>query len=131
MKTNITILMSHLKTNSTFSLISDLLAVVRLLINIPFLRRSWDWHLNLGLRICKAGVLPLEPHLQSILLWLFWRWGSCCLLGLASNLHLLDPSLPSSCVLLIQFACVLLKVFCTCIYKGYWSAVLCLDLVSG
>jgi hypothetical protein len=23
----------------------------------------------------KAGALPLELHLQSILLWLFWRWG--------------------------------------------------------
>jgi hypothetical protein len=21
-----------------------------------------------------AGVLPLEPHLQSILLWIYWRW---------------------------------------------------------
>jgi hypothetical protein len=32
--------------------------------------------LNSGLCTCKAGALPLEPHLQSILLWLFWRWGS-------------------------------------------------------
>jgi hypothetical protein len=31
--------------------------------------------LNSGLHACKAGTLPLEPHLQSILLWLFWRWG--------------------------------------------------------
>jgi hypothetical protein len=23
----------------------------------------------------KAGTLQLEPHLQSFLLWLFWRWG--------------------------------------------------------
>jgi hypothetical protein len=29
--------------------------------------------LNLGLYACKAGALPPEPHLQSILLWLFWR----------------------------------------------------------
>jgi hypothetical protein len=28
----------------------------------------WDWA---GLPICKAGALPLEPHLQFILLWLF------------------------------------------------------------
>jgi hypothetical protein len=30
-----------------------------------------------GLGVCKrkAGALPLEPHLQSILLWLFWKWG--------------------------------------------------------
>jgi hypothetical protein len=24
----------------------------------------------------EAGALSLEPHLQSTLLWLFWRWGS-------------------------------------------------------
>jgi hypothetical protein len=35
----------------------------------------WDWGLNSGLHIHKASVLLLEPHLQSILLWLFWRWG--------------------------------------------------------
>jgi hypothetical protein len=30
--------------------------------------------LNLGLHACKTGALPLEPHLQSILLWyFFWR----------------------------------------------------------
>jgi hypothetical protein len=28
-----------------------------------------------GLHVCKAGALPFEPHLQPILLWLFWRWG--------------------------------------------------------
>jgi hypothetical protein len=32
--------------------------------------------LNSGLCTCKAGALLLEPHLQSIFLWLFWRWGS-------------------------------------------------------
>jgi hypothetical protein len=31
---------------------------------------------------CKASTLPLEPHLQSILVWLFWRWCFVnCLLG--------------------------------------------------
>jgi hypothetical protein len=35
--------------------------------------------LNSGLCTCKAGTskskgLQLEPHIQSILLWLFWRW---------------------------------------------------------
>jgi hypothetical protein len=35
----------------------------------------WDWGLNSGLCVCKAGTLLLEPHLQSILFWLFWRWG--------------------------------------------------------
>jgi hypothetical protein len=34
----------------------------------------------------KAGSLWLEPHLQSILLWLLWRWGSPDYLSrLASN----------------------------------------------
>jgi hypothetical protein len=32
--------------------------------------------LNSGLCTCKAGTLPLEPRLHSILLWLFWTWGS-------------------------------------------------------
>jgi hypothetical protein len=35
----------------------------------------WDWGLNSGFQTFKEGALPLEPHLQSILLWLFWRWG--------------------------------------------------------
>jgi hypothetical protein len=35
-----------------------------------------DCGLNSGLHTCKAGALPLEPHLQSILLRLFWRSGS-------------------------------------------------------
>jgi hypothetical protein len=39
----------------------------------------------------------LYPHLQSILLWLFWRWGlSNYLPGLSLNLHSSDLSLPSS-----------------------------------
>jgi hypothetical protein len=33
------------------------------------------WGLNPGLHTCKAGALALETHLQSILLWLFWKWG--------------------------------------------------------
>jgi hypothetical protein len=36
----------------------------------------WNWGLNLGLCISKAGILLLEIYLQSILFWLFWRWGS-------------------------------------------------------
>jgi hypothetical protein len=53
--------------------------------------------LNSGLHNHKAGGFPLEPHLQSILLWLFGRWDfAIYLLRLALN-H--DPpylSLPSS-----------------------------------
>jgi hypothetical protein len=37
---------------------------------------GWDWGLHSGLLTCKAGALMLEPLLQSILLWFFWRWGS-------------------------------------------------------
>jgi hypothetical protein len=55
----------------------------------------WDWDLNS--RPYTGAVSP-EPHLPSILLWLFWRWG-----GLMSSLPRLasnhDPphlSLPSS-----------------------------------
>jgi hypothetical protein len=32
----------------------------------------WDWDLNSGLCYCKGGALLLEPHLWSILLWLFF-----------------------------------------------------------
>jgi hypothetical protein len=35
----------------------------------------WDWGLNSGFCVCKAVTVLLEPHLQSILLWLFWRLG--------------------------------------------------------
>jgi hypothetical protein len=41
-----------------------------------FLFLWWDLGFNSGLYGCKAGTLLLEPHLQPILLWLFWRWGS-------------------------------------------------------
>jgi hypothetical protein len=44
---------------------------------------------ELRLRACKAGTLPLVPHLQSILVWLFWKWSLMdCLPCLTSNL---DP----------------------------------------
>jgi hypothetical protein len=44
----------------------------------------------------KAGTLLLEPHLQSILLWLFWRWGlKNYLAGLASNVQTPNLSLLS------------------------------------
>jgi hypothetical protein len=35
----------------------------------------WDWDLNSGLCVYKVGALLLEPHLQSISFWLFWKWG--------------------------------------------------------
>jgi hypothetical protein len=44
----------------------------------------WNWGLNSGLHACKTGALLLEVHLQSILLWLFWRWGLTNYLAWAS-----------------------------------------------
>jgi hypothetical protein len=35
-----------------------------------------DWGLNSGIHTCQAGALLLESYLQSIILWLFWRWKS-------------------------------------------------------
>jgi hypothetical protein len=57
----------------------------------------WDWDLNAGFCTCKAGALPLEPHLQSILFCLFWRWGglSNYFPGRALNLDPPDLSLPN------------------------------------
>jgi hypothetical protein len=36
----------------------------------------WDWSLNSGLHACTVGTVQLEPHLQVIFLWLFWKMGS-------------------------------------------------------
>jgi hypothetical protein len=53
--------------------------------------------LNSGLCLCKLGALPLEPQFQSILLWLFWRWGlGNYLPRLASNCSSPDLCLPNS-----------------------------------
>jgi hypothetical protein len=50
---------------------------------------------ELGLCTCKGGVLPLEPCLQSILLWLIWRWVlKNYLPGLALNFDSPNLSLP-------------------------------------
>jgi hypothetical protein len=51
--------------------------------------------LKSGLCTCKAGALPLEPHLQTILLWLFCRWGWSHEFGLAFNHDPPDLNLPS------------------------------------
>jgi hypothetical protein len=47
----------------------------RSLLCLHFFFFWWDWCLNSGLHTCKQSTLHLEPHLQSILLWLFWRQG--------------------------------------------------------
>jgi hypothetical protein len=57
----------------------------------------WDWGLNSGLCACKAGALLLEPQPQTILVWLFWRWGLVIYLpGLASSCNPPSLSLLSS-----------------------------------
>jgi hypothetical protein len=35
----------------------------------------WDWGLNSEFHACKTGSLLFELYLQTILFWLFWRWG--------------------------------------------------------
>jgi hypothetical protein len=53
------------------------LPTLYLVSNFFFSSFWWDLGFNSGLHTCKAGMcLLLETHLQSILLWLFWRWGS-------------------------------------------------------
>jgi hypothetical protein len=57
----------------------------------------WDWGLNSGLHISKTGTLLLELHLQSIFLWLFWRWSLAIYLPWLGLHHdTPDLSLPSS-----------------------------------
>jgi hypothetical protein len=64
---------------------------------LPFLGGEWNWSLNSRLSDCKAGALLLDPHLQSILLWLFWRCGLMTYFPkLVSNCDPQDLSLPSS-----------------------------------
>jgi Trk-type K+ transport system membrane component len=47
--------------------------------------------------ILAKQVLSTEPHLQFILLWLFWRWGLMnYLLGLTLNFDLPGLSLPGT-----------------------------------
>jgi hypothetical protein len=49
----------------------------------------YDWNLNSGLATCKTGALSLELQPQSILLWLFWRWGLASYLSMLALNH--DP----------------------------------------
>jgi hypothetical protein len=44
-------------------------------LSVFFLLLLLDWDLNSGLHSCKVSALLLKLRLQSILLWLFWRWG--------------------------------------------------------
>jgi hypothetical protein len=43
----------------------------------PFFFFWWNWRLNSSLRICKAGALPLEPHLQYIFALVILDMGFC------------------------------------------------------
>jgi hypothetical protein len=48
-----------------------------------------EWTLISGLCTYKVGTLPLEPHIQSILLQLFWKWSlENYLFGMALNCDL-------------------------------------------
>jgi hypothetical protein len=57
---------------------------------------DWVWTQGFVFSVfAKAGTQPLEPHLQSILLWLLWRWSlKNYLPKLASNPDPPDFSLP-------------------------------------
>jgi hypothetical protein len=61
----------------------------------------WNWDLNSGVHGCKAGGHKagtlLLSHDQSILLWLFWKWGLInYLFGQALNHDSPHLSLPSN-----------------------------------
>jgi hypothetical protein len=51
------------------------LYLINLLAYVAYSILIFYWAMNSGLHVHKADALPLEPQLQSILLWLFWRWG--------------------------------------------------------
>jgi hypothetical protein len=56
-----------------------------------------ELYLNSGLWACKTCAVQPEPHLQFILLWLFWSWDlKNYLLGLALYHDPSSLSLPSS-----------------------------------
>jgi hypothetical protein len=53
------------------------------------------WYI--GSCTCKAGILPLEQHCQSILLWSLWKWSLANYFpGLASSLYPPDLNIPGS-----------------------------------
>jgi hypothetical protein len=74
--------LSFVVTPSLLLLLFNFLVLFYCLFSLFLFSFWWDWGLQSGFSACKAGghktgALPLEPHLQSVLLWLFWRWGSC------------------------------------------------------
>jgi hypothetical protein len=70
------------------------LRIMNLFLCIFFFFR-WGRGWELRALHCKAGSLSLEPHLQFILLWLFWRWGLVKYFSwLASNCHPPNQSEP-------------------------------------
>jgi hypothetical protein len=100
-KVNETILASCLYWEQSFCLLltrtkviivllglSMFLSILHSLFSLSSLFFWCHWDLNSGLPTCKASTPLLEPHFQSILLWLFCR---CCsrnsLPGLAGMSH--------------------------------------------
>jgi hypothetical protein len=66
----------------------------------------WNWSLNSGLCTCKAGALPFQPQLQSILLWLSWRWSLKLFARLASNHDPFDLSLQVAKIIPVSHWCL-------------------------
>jgi hypothetical protein len=61
--------------------------------------------LNSGLHACKAGTLLLEPHLQFILLWIFWGLANY-LPRVASNSDPPNLNLPISTSQVASITCM-------------------------
>jgi hypothetical protein len=68
---------------------------------------EWNWCLHSKLWDCKANALPLEPHIQCILLWLFWNSVSQPISS-GSNSDPMSVSQVSRILYEWQVACILL-----------------------
>jgi hypothetical protein len=60
----------------------------------------WNWCFELRASCLQSSVLPLKPYLQSILLWLFWRWVS----------ETICWSWPQTAILLISASQVVVRI---------------------
>jgi hypothetical protein len=85
----------------------------------PIFLSSFFGEIGVWLRFhsCKIGALLPEPHLQFILLRLFWRWGAHNYLpGLALHLDPPDLSLQVDRITGVSHRCQLFPVsMCTCV----------------
>jgi hypothetical protein len=96
-------------------MLTEVLIIMLLCCFILLLIFLMGWmEFNSGLHPCKAGTPKLpEPYLQSILLWLFWKWGLAnCLPGLTFILLIsasqvaritdIEPPAPSCCSIILN-----------------------------